>query len=212
MKVAAWLISRDMRLNLRIFLLILVVAMFAACQSSTSQKGGGGILSLDETEKAGNIVLEANKVFLQIKKRFKDNEPRLEELQQALKDKNPEKVRAISDALVTEINSGSKEAEEAIEKLKTAKELNINDDYRNYLDLKITALEKYIVAFEERRQAAILLRDGYDPKNAAKRDLVVGAFKQREDKFREIMDEAREISAEANDLAAESLKREKRGK
>ena len=92
-------------------------------------------------------------------------------------------------------------------KLRIAQEKNINEDYREYLDLKIRALEKYIEAFEERRQAAILLRQGYDPKNTAKRDQVVAAFKEREEKFKEIMEEARKSSEQANELAKESLNR-----
>ncbi|HVE56752.1 MAG TPA: hypothetical protein VNB22_07985, partial [Pyrinomonadaceae bacterium] len=118
-----------------------------------------------------------------------------------------EKVRSISDQLVTEINAGTEVGEEAINKLRTAQEKNINEDYKQYLSLKIQALEKYVEAFEERRKAAILLRDGYDPKNAAVRDQVIGAFKEREEKFKEIMEEARQSSEEANQLAKDSLNR-----
>lgn len=162
---------------------------------------------MDETADAGNVVRESNDILKQIKQRFKDNEPRLQELQNALKEKNSEKVKSISDQLVTEINSGTEAGEEAINKLRTAKDKNINEDYREYLDLKIMALEKYVEAFEERRKAAILLRDGYDPKNAAIRNQVISAFKEREEKFREIMEDARKSSEEANQLAKDSLNR-----
>jgi hypothetical protein len=190
-------------------ILILAFALAAAACPSNNPTQSGGILSFDETAEAGEAVRESNVILRQIKQRFNDNEPRLQELQTALKEKNPDKVRAVADQLVSEINAGSEAGEEAINKLRAAKDKNINDDYRQYLDLKILALEKYIVAFEERRQAAILLRDGYDPKNAAKRDQVVGMFKQREEKFKEIMEEARILSDEANDLARESLNRKR---
>lgn len=193
------------------FLKILVLSfslMVAACPSSNPTQSGG-ILSFDETAEAGEMVRESNIILRQIKQRFNDNEPRLQELQSALKEKNSDKVRAVSDQLVSEINAGTLAGEEAINKLRTAKDKNINDDYREYLDLKILALEKYIEAFEERRQAAILLRDGYDPKNAAQREQVVGAFKLREEKFREIMEGARVLSDEANDLARDSLNRKR---
>src|SRR6476660_2183926 len=82
----------------------------------------GGIFTLDETADAGNVVREANDQLKQIKQRFKDNEPRLEELQSALKEKNSEKVKSIADQLVTEIDAGTRAGEEAINKLRTAKD------------------------------------------------------------------------------------------
>lgn len=205
-----------MKFNLRklalkflcVFVTLWLVVFLAACPGkSNSQQSGGGILSLDETAEAGETVREANNILKEIKKRFNDNEPRLQELQAALKAKDSEKVRALSDQLVTEINAGTEVGEEAINKLRIAKDKNINQDYKDYLDLKILALEKYVQAFEERRQAAIILRDGYDPKNAAGRDQAVAAFKQREEKFKEIMEEARVLSEQANQLAIESLNR-----
>jgi hypothetical protein len=196
-----------MRKNSIIILFLGFSLMFAACSKKNNPSQTGGIFTLDETADAGNTVREANDQLKQIKQRFKDNEPRLQELQTALKEKNSEKVRSISDQLVTEINAGTEVGEDAINKLRAAQEKNINEDYREYLSLKIMALEKYVEAFEERRKAAILLRDGYDPKNAAIRDQVIGAFKEREEKFKEIMEEARKSSEEANQLAKESLNR-----
>lgn len=196
-----------MRNNFIIILFLAFSLLFAACAKKNNSSQTGGIFTLDETADAGNVVRESNDILKQIKQRFKDNEPRLQELQNALKEKNSEKVKSISDQLVTEINSGTEAGEEAINKLRTAKDKNINEDYREYLDLKIMALEKYVEAFEERRKAAILLRDGYDPKNAAIRNQVISAFKEREEKFREIMEDARKSSEEANQLAKDSLNR-----
>jgi hypothetical protein len=187
-----------------------LILFAAACpKKNNPSPSGGGILSFDETADAGETVKEANGVLKEIKQRFKDNEPKLEELQNALKEKNSDKVRSISEELITQINIGTEAGKEAINKLRIAQEKNINADYSEYLDLKIRALEKYVEAFEERRQAAILLRDGYDPKNASKRDQVVAAFKEREEKFKEIMDEARKLSEEANQLAKDSLNRKR---
>jgi len=180
----------------KIFIKILVPAFLlltaAACPNkNNSSQQTGGIFTLDETAEAGTIVRESNDILKQIKQRFKDNEPRLQELQNALKEKNAEKVRSVSEDLITQINLGTEAGKGAINKLRIAQEKNINDDYKEYLLLKIQALEKYVEAFEERRQAAIILRDGYDPKNAEKREQVVGAFKEREEKFKEIMEDAR---------------------
>jgi uncharacterized protein YpuA (DUF1002 family) len=192
---------------IKILLLLAFSLMFSACPKKNNSLQTGGILTFDETDKAGNEVKEANEMLKLIKQRFKENENRLEELQAAMKGKNPEKVREIADELVTQINAGTEVGEEAINKLRIAQEKNINEDYKEYLSLKIQALERYVEAFEERRQAAILLRDGYDPKNAAKRGLVIGAFTERENKFKEIVQSARELSEEANRLARESLNR-----
>ena len=185
-----------------------LILSFTACPGkNNSSPSGGGILSFDETGDAGETVKEANNILKEIKQRFKDNEPKLEALQNALKEKNSDQVRTISEELITQINIGTEAGKEAINKIRIAQDKNINEDYKEYLLLKTQALEKYVEAFEERRQAAILLRDGYDPKNAAKRDQVVAAFKEREEKFKEIMEDARKSSEEANELAKESLRK-----
>ncbi|MBS1793247.1 MAG: hypothetical protein JSS81_05305 [Acidobacteria bacterium] len=198
-------------MNKRLVKILLVCALFtAACADKNGPAAGGGIFSSDETADAGNLVDEVNRNYLKlIKQRFNDNEPRLEELQAALKSKNPEKVKTLCDQLIDEINAGTRMGQEAIDKLRVARDKNINQDYKDYLDLKVTSLQKYIDAFEERRQAAILLRDAYDPKNAAKRDQTIALFKEREEKFKLIVDEARRTSEQANRLARESLNRKK---
>jgi len=196
-----------MRKDLIKILLLSLSLVLAACPGKNNSSQSGGILSFDETAAAGETVREANNILKEIKQQFKDNEPKLEELQNALKEKNADKVRAIAEELITQINLGTEAGKEAINKLRIAQDKNINEDYKEYLFLKTQALEKYVEAFEERRQAAILLRQGYDPKNAANRDQVVAAFKEREEKFKEIMEEARKSSEQANQLAKESLNR-----
>jgi hypothetical protein len=196
-----------MRKNSIKILFLAFSLMFAACEKKNTPSQTGGIFTFDETKDAGDVVKEANEQLKQIKQRFKDNEPRLAELQAALKEKNAEKVRSISDQLVTEIDAGTRAGEEAVNKLRTAQEKNINEDYREYLSLKIQALEKYVEAFEERRQVAIFLREKYDPKSDAQRKIFKDEFDKREEKFKEIMEEARQSSEEANQLAKESLNR-----
>jgi len=182
--------------------------VLAACPNkNNSSSSGGGLLSFDETAEAGKIVRESNEILKQIKQRFKDNEPKLRELQKALKEKNSDRVRTLAEELITEINLGTEAGEEAINKLRIAQDKNINEEYKEYLLLKTQSLEKYIEAFDERRKAAILLREGYDPKNNAQRDQVVAAFKEREERFQEIMEDARKSSEQANQLAQDSLNR-----
>ena len=185
------------------------LVFLTACATKNSPTTGSGtsILSFDETKEAGDIVKESNEILKQIKKRFKDNEPKLQQLQEAMKGKDTQKVRTLTEELITEINLGTEAGQEAINKLRVAQDKNINEDYKEYLLLKTQALEKYVEAFDERRKAAILLREGYDPKNAAQRQQVIAAFKEREEKFKEIMEEARKSSEQANQLAQESLNR-----
>lgn len=181
----------------------------AACPSkdNSSSSKTGGIFSSDETAEAAETVKDANNILKKIKQRFKDNEPRLEELQNALKEKNADKVKSISDQFITEINAGTEEGTDAITKLRAAKDKNINADYSEYLELKILALEKYIQAYEERRQVAIFLRQNYDPKSEEQRKIFKDEYDRHEEKFKEIMEEARKLSEQANLLAKESLNR-----
>jgi hypothetical protein len=189
-------------------ILIVIAATMLLTSACGRDEIGGSILQSDETEAAGEIVHQVNQTKLRpIKERFRENEPRLEELQTALKAKDVGKVKSISGELVDAIDGGLNAGREAIDELRKAQDLNINDDYKQYLELKIEALEKYIEAFEERKKAAKILRDGYDPKNSAMRDKALAEFKNHDEKFKEIMEEGRRISDDANVLAKESLNR-----
>ena len=197
-----------MKKNLIKFLLIALPILLIACgNNNSSSSSSSSIFTSDDTEEAGKIVREANAKLIEIKKRFKENSPRLQELQTALKEKKADKVREISDQLVTEINLGTEQGNEAINKIRVAKDMNINSDYKDYLSLKLDSLNKYIEAFDQRRQAALLLYNNYDPKDTVKREKTVAEFKQKEEKFMEIMEEARKSSESANMLAIETLRR-----
>jgi len=189
-------------------LLIVAAMMISACGGGTQKTES--LFSRDETQDAAELVIKANGKLMNIKKRFKENEPRYEELKSALKAKDENKVRELSNRFVDEITTGSQQGDEAIEALKKAKNMNVNEDYRQYLDLKIISLEKYVEAFEQRRQAAELLAQGYDPKNVMNRDKVVAEFRQREEKFSQIIEEGRQTSADANEWARESLRKQQK--
>ena len=198
------------RLVLKIFFVFVslcLIFFLAACSGKNNSSQTSSFF--DETEEAGKLVLEANGLLKQVKQRLGDNEDRRDELKAALKGKDVGKVKVIADELVTQINAGTEVGKEAINKLSEARKKNINDDYKNYLDLKIQALERYVLAFEELRQAAIILRNGYDPNNDAQRLQVIAASKERDIKFKQIMEEAHELSDDATKLAQESLNRKK---
>jgi hypothetical protein len=192
---------------MRVRLLILVISIASAVSCGDGTKPSESIFATDETKQAADLVFSANIKLKLIKKRFKDNEPRYEELKTALRTKDEEKVRKLSGEFVDQIAAGTEEGNQAIETLRKARDMNINREFKEYLDLKITSLEKYVEAFEQRRQAAEILRSGYDPKNVMNRDRVIGEFKLKEEKFSEIIEDGRRSSQEANDFATESLRK-----
>jgi hypothetical protein len=96
----------------------------------------------------------------------------------------------------------------AVKKIDEAKNLDINDDFREYLDLKENSLLKLMEAFELRRQIAIALRDGYDPKNVKQRDDVKAKFEEKDALFKKLQEEAQTASHKANLLAKEAAQNE----
>ncbi len=173
----------------------------------TAQNNSFEILSSDETVEAGKLVAEANQDLTKIKTLYKDNEDKREELKKALEANDAEKVKKISDDVVYLINDGTNFGKGAIEKLEKAQEMQINEDYRDYLQLKQKCLEKQLEAFENYRQAARSLRDNYDPKNKQSRENVKEEFKNRSENYRKIMETARDYSNQANILAKEKSKK-----
>jgi len=190
-------------------ILLLIFALFPAACSSTEDSGDGIGSFFDQTQESANLVAEANAQLKQIKQLFQKNAGWLEELKTAMNNKDEKKVKEISNELIYQINDGTKLGEEAIEKIERASALNINEDFKSYLNLKSESLRKYAEAFEERRQLAILLRDRYDPKNANQRDFVLEEFKRKEENFKRIIKEAQTISTRADTLAKESLSKTK---
>jgi hypothetical protein len=183
---------------------LIFALLFSACPGGKDDSSTS-IFSFDQTEEAYNKVAEANEQLKEIKKLFKDNEGRQEDLKTALSNKEAAKVKEISDELVYQINNGTRLGEEAIAKIEKVQEMNVNGDFKTYLTLKAQSLRKYVEAYEKRRQLAILLRDSYDPKDAKQRDRVVEEFKKSDEIFKQIITEAQESSDKANAFAKEIL-------
>ena len=179
----------------------------SACKSS-SRSDAPSIFSSDETAEAAKIVASANDDLTKIKVLYKENEGKREEIKKAMEVDDAEKVRKLADDVVYLINDGSDNAKSAIDKIEKAQEMQVNDDYREYLRLKEESLKRELEAFENYRQAARTLRDNYDPKNAAMREKVKEDFKNRVDNYRKLMEEARDYSNRANELAKDTLRRQ----
>ena len=176
----------------RIGILILaavLAAAFGACKNG------------DQTYEAGELVRAANADLKNIRYLYEKNEGKREELKTAMASDNAPEVRRICKEIVDSINSGGSIANDALEKIDLAIEMDINEDYREYLELKQGALKKQREAFDAYRKAARKLNDEYDPKNSEKRDLVVAEFKKRNDEFLKLMDTARDLSGKANEKA-----------
>ncbi|MCS6874755.1 MAG: hypothetical protein N2Z23_04340 [Pyrinomonadaceae bacterium] len=180
--------------------IIVLTILIVGCK--TNETG----FALDETETAAKIVAEANEDLKLIRKLYKENEGKVEQIKQAIKDNKIEDVRRIADDLVYIINDGMALGESAIEKISKAEKMNINQAYKQYLELKRASLEKQIEAFEFRRQAAVLLRDSFGTKDKFIIEKAKSDFKDKEENFRKHMEIARQLSAEANQLAKEAMR------
>ncbi len=188
----------------------LVCLVIAGCRRSGDSGGSFEILGpADETPEAGKLVQEANAELKKIKVLYEENEGKRQELKTALEANNTAEVKKISDAVVQLINEGFDSAKAAVDKIQQAEDMKINDDYKEYLRLKESALMKQMEAFEQYRQAARTLRDNYDPKNAALRDKVKADFTARSENYQKIMERARDYSNQANELYKETLKKQK---
>lgn len=192
------------------FAMIFVISliMLASCRSSGRTDAPSSIFSSDETAEAGKVVATANDDLTKIKVLYKDNEDKREDLKKAMEADNAEQVKKIADEVVDLINAGFDNAQSAIDKLEKAQEMQVNEDYREYLRLKEESLKRELEAFENYRQAARTLRDNYDPKNASQRDKVKQDFKNRVENYRKLMEEARDYSNQANTLAKDALKKQ----
>ncbi len=194
----------------KILLTILSIALFfSACQKKSSDSGGFDILSTDDTQKAVDIINSANDDLKKIKVIYKDNMGKTEELKAAMSNKEIAKVKEIAGNLVSEIDNGVTLGESAYKKIEEAKELNVNDTYKEYLDMKSQALRKQLDAFDYRRKSAILLRDSFGGSDPKELETTKAKFKELDDNFQKLMEEGRTLSQDANELAKEAAKSKK---
>lgn len=189
--------------------ILLAAALLVTVSCRSARTGEFEILGpTDETDAAAKLVADANQDLQKIKKLYKDNEGKREEIKKALEANNAGEVRKLTDEVVYIFNDGFEYGRSAVDKIAQAEEMKINDDYREYLRLKEEALRKQIEAFEEYRQAARTLRNEYEPQNAQVREKVTNEFKTRSENYARLMEKARELSNQANELAKEALRRQ----
>lgn len=189
-------------------ILLIVLLLFTACRKSgsSSQSGGLDILGLsDQTREAGVKIEEANEDLKKIKAIYKESESQTEELREAMKNNETEKVKKIAGDLVVQINEGVNLGNKVISKIEEAKEMKINETYREYLYLKEQALTRQIEAFDIRFEQTKYLRDEFQTNNKQDVEKAKTVLKERDEKFKKKMDAARDFSRQANLLAKESM-------
>ena len=190
-------------------LTVAVAVILGFALTSCRRSGGISIISpLDETADAALIVVDANKDLTKIKVLYQQNEGKREDLKAAMEKDDVESAKKIADEVLYLINDGTAFGKAAVEKIQKAQEMQINDDYREYLRLKEEALKRQLEAFENYRQAARLLRDSYDPKDVKMREKVKEEFKTRSENYRKLMEDARDYSSRANELAKDVIRRQ----
>ena len=186
----------------RLLLLAAFAACFlAACQRNVETDNYDVLNFSDDTTQASELVADANEDLNKIKVLYKRNETQLDDLKSAIGDKNAEKVHQIAENLVYIINDGVSLGQHALGKIESAEALNINEDFKEYLNLKAQSLQKQLDAFEHRRQAALLLRDSFGTKDAAAIEKARSEFREQEETAQKIFAEAQEFSEKANELA-----------
>jgi len=183
---------------------LLICVLLISCEKGESAEK---LIFSDDTPDAAQKVVEANENLNKIKIIYNENEAKREELKDAIKNNDVEKVRSISKELNDLINDGQKLGQDAIDKISEAQEMNINPDFKEYLHLKEQSLQSQMDAFENYRQAALSLRDGYDPKDEKQHEDVKNKFNTVNENFQKLWEESKQYSKQANDLAKESAKK-----
>lgn len=195
-------------LKIGLVFLILFVCL-TACKTEDRETGDSSILDFqDDTDRAIELIQEANRNLQSIKALYNTNNPKVEELKKALNAREIEKVQKIANELSLVIVDGYVFADNAKEKIDEAKNLSgINETLRNYLELKSESLELQIKAFDYRRDSAKLFRDQFGTEDTNQMELAKAKFTENEKKFAEYIAEAKKRSDEADKIWSDSKKK-----
>ncbi|MGI8544572.1 MAG: hypothetical protein ACR2MD_14015 [Aridibacter sp.] len=187
----------------------LIFIFLTACKTANSDLGdSGGLLgSSDDTTEAIQLIKDANNNLKRIKILYTENNQRFNEFKKVLENKDIEKVKQLANDLQYAINDGYVLAESAKGNITKAQELNINEKFKEYLQLKEASLDMQIRAFDFRRQSAKLFRDKFGTDDTIQLKTAQETFRQNEEKFAKFMKDAEELSKQADKLAKESMKK-----
>lgn len=197
-----------MRIKVLLFFLLAFLFIVSACRKNDSSADSGGIdiLNLsDQTPEAVELVNQANAELKKIKTLYQENNDQVDELKEAMKANDIDKVKKIADNLVVQINDGMNMGEDAISKIEKAQDMQISEKFKEYLRLKEQALRKQHDGFRFRFEAAKFLRDKFGGKDRAEIETAKAQLKEQDDNYQKYMLAARDLSQEANKLYKESL-------
>lgn len=191
--------------------LLLLLVCLTACKTTKNNSGDtdGFLGSSEDTAQAVELINDANNNLKRIKILYTQNNRKFDEFKQALANKDIEKVKKLADELQYAINDGYVLAESAKGSIAKTQELNLNQTFKEYLQLKEASLDMQIRAFDFRRQSAKLFRDKFGTDDTIQLKTAQETFKQNEEKFAKYMKDAEELSKQADNLAKESLKKKK---
>jgi hypothetical protein len=185
--------------------LLFVLALTACLKSDNSSSGGLNIFG-DDTKEAIARIEEANTELKKVKVIYRANQGKASDLKEAMMAKDIERVKSIADELVIQINEGLILGNIAVDKIKEAEGMNINETYKKYLELKRESLERQLEAFELRRQVAKKLSEIFGRKDEREIDTVQIVFREKEESFQKLMEEGKNLSLEANQIAKDAVK------
>lgn len=188
-----------------ILLLIISLLAFSCGGSDENGEGEAGIFDFtSDRDKAVGLIEDANNELKRIKILYTENREKLNQLKEATKAQDQTRVKELSNELVYTINDGFIFADSARSKIVQAQELNINQEFKNYLALKETSLDKQVEAFRFLHEAARLMRDSFGSGDKEQIEAARQNFLEKEKSFQDKMAEARKVSEQADELAKQA--------
>ena len=186
---------------------ILILAAFAlACGGSDSgDSSSGGIFSFgDETGEANQLAGKANENLIKIGKIHKANAKKLDDLQDAMRERDTARTQQILEELITAIEEGLSLGELAYTRVSEAAGKKTNEIFSEYLRLKKEALRKQIDAYEFRLKVARDLRDKFGSNKPEDIERAKADFAVNQENFQKLWDAAEDLNERANRLAREN--------
>ncbi len=183
-----------------IAVLVIYVCLIVTSCETDGNNAGGSFFSDGERDKAIKLIGEANLSLKRIKALYRNNKSKVDDLKAALNKKDVKKVKELADDLSLIILDGYALAETAQEKIEEAQYLKINDDWKEYLNLKAESLEMQIKAFDSRNASAKLLRDKFGGENKIEMQKAAATFKKNEKEFFKNLEKAKKLSSDADKL------------
>lgn len=183
----------------------LILAAFAlGCAKSGANSISESLGFSDETAEAAALVGKANEDLREIRKIQKTNIGKLEDLKEAMSQRDAAKTRQILDELTDAMRDGIALGETAAAQIDHATEKKTNDKFNEYLRLKQQALEKQIAAFKFRLEVAKTLRDKFGSSDQKEVEAAKADFVRQEDNFQKLWEAAEDLNDRANRLAREN--------